>query len=194
MINDRTGNWEYQGSNTFTAIEYYLLCTLSFSTVMPAVFETAELVRSFAWMERFASRARLKRSPFVAPAIFLSGFAMLGLTLAWPKYFYPLVWVSLLLILEPLNRWLGRRHLLESLQQGDWRPVLSLSFGALICGFFWEMWNYYSWPKWVYHTPGAQFLHIFEMPLLGYGGYIPFALELFALKNFLWPRAPELRI
>jgi hypothetical protein len=98
------------------------------------------------------------------------------------------------LILEPLDRWLGRQNFLEYLQHGDWRPVISLSLGALICGFFLELWNYYSWPKWVYHTPGAQFLHVFEMPLLGYGGYIPFALELYALKNFLWPRGPRLQL
>src|SRR6266581_4533120 len=83
-------------------------------------------------------------------------------------------WVGLLLILEPLNSWLGREHFMEYLERGDWRWIVSLSVGALICGFFWEMWNYYSWPKWIYHTPGAQFLEVFEMPLLGYGGYVPF--------------------
>ncbi len=50
------------------------------------------------------------------------------------------------------------------------------------------------YPKWIYHTPGAQFLHVFEMPLLGYGGYVPFALELCALKNLLWPCSPRLRL
>jgi len=80
------------------------------------------------------------------------------------------------------------------LREGNWRPIVSLSFGALICGFFWEMWNYYSWPKWIYHTPGTEFLHVFEMPLLGYAGYIPFALELYALRNFLCPRAARLRL
>jgi hypothetical protein len=119
---------------------------------------------------------------------------MLASTLLWPKFFYPLVWISLALILEPVNRMLGRRHLLEWLQRGDWRPVISLSLGALICGFFWEMWNEWSWPQWIYHTPGAGFLHVFKMPLPGYGGYIPFALELFALKNFLWPFGPKLEI
>ena len=38
FINDRTGNWEYLGAGAFTPLEYYALCTLSFSTVMPAVF------------------------------------------------------------------------------------------------------------------------------------------------------------
>ncbi len=194
IINRRTGNWEYLGSAAFTEFEYYLLCTISFSTVMPAVFETADLVRSFHWVERFAAGPRVRPAPALNLGLLLAGVAMLLLTLAWPRYFYPFVWTSLVLILEPLNRWLGRRHFLQDLQQGDWRPVMALSLGALMCGFFWEMWNFYSYPKWIYHTPGAQFLHGFEMPLLGYGGYIPFALELCALKNFLWPHSPRLQI
>ena len=194
LINSRTANWEYVGSTSFTQIEYYLLCTLSFSTVMPAVFETAELIRTFGWIDRFGAGPRLRPRASLTLALFVSGLAMLGLTLLWPKYCYPFVWTSLALILESANRCLGRRNLLQALQFGDWRPVVSLSLGALVCGFFWEMWNYYSYPKWIYHTPGAQFLHIFEMPLLGYAGYIPFALELYGLKNFLWRRSPELRI
>jgi len=34
--------------------------------------------------------------------------------------------------------------------------------------------------------PFVDFLRIFEMPLLGYGGYIPFSLELFALYNLIF--------
>jgi hypothetical protein len=193
-INRRTANWEYLGSNAFTDLEYYLFCTISFSTVMPAVFGTAELARSLRWMNGLSAGPRLRPTPAVNCAMFLSGAAMLALTLVWPKVCYPFVWTSLLFMLEPLNCWLGRRHFLEDLQRGDWRLVTSLALGALICGFFWEMWNYYSYPKWIYHTPGAQFLHIFEMPLLGYGGYVPFALELCALKNLLWPRSLERQV
>src|SRR5881628_2271849 len=60
VINSRTANWEYLGSNTFTDFEYYLLCTTSFSTVMPAVFETAELTRTFGWVQRLPSSGRLE--------------------------------------------------------------------------------------------------------------------------------------
>ena len=56
------------------------------------------------------------------------------------------------------------------------------------------MWNFYSFPKWIYHTPGAEFFYIFEMPLLGYLGYLPFAWELFSLRNLVWPSAPRLRL
>jgi len=194
LINSRTANWEYQGSAIFTQFEYYLLCSISFSTVMPAIFETAELVRAFQWVESRISGPRVPHKPGIFYGLFIAGITMLALAILWPKYCYPFVWSSLALILEPVNYWLGRPHLLQRLQYGDWRTVLSLSLGALLCGFFWEMWNYYSYPKWIYHTPGAQFLYIFEMPLLGYGGYIPFALELYGLRNLLWRNSPSLNI
>jgi hypothetical protein len=113
---------------------------------------------------------------------------MLAVVLAWPKYGYPWVWTSIFLILEPINVWLGRPSLFRWLEKGDWRPVVSLALGALICGFFWEMWNYYSYPKWTYKTPNADFLYLFEMPALGYLGYLPFSWELFALRHLVWPK------
>ncbi|HEV2210434.1 MAG TPA: hypothetical protein VG167_16795 [Verrucomicrobiae bacterium] len=194
LFNQRTANWEYLGANAFTPLQYFLLCTVCFSTVMPAVFETAELVRSFEWVQRLRSGPRLVSTPRLQLGLFTAGGVMVAATLLWPRYCYPFVWSSLVLLLEPINAALGRPHLLIPLGRGDWRPVLSLSLGALICGFFWEMWNFYSYPKWIYHTPGAQFLHLFEMPLLGYGGYIPFALELYEVKNLLWPRSPRLQL
>lgn len=193
-FNERTHNWQYLGSDQFTAFQYYALCTLCFSTVMPAVFETAELIRTCRWIERLSTARRIPSTHRFRVSLLAVGLLMLALTLAWPRFFYPCVWTSVVLILEPVNHWLGRRTLLERLQEGDWRPLIALSLGALLCGFFWEMWNYWSFPKWTYHTPGVEFLHLFEMPLLGYGGYIPFALELYALKNFLWPRGPRLRL
>jgi hypothetical protein len=39
------------------------------------------------------------------------------------------------------------------------------------------MWNFYSLAKWVYHVPFVQRFHVFEMPILGYAGYLPFGLE-----------------
>lgn len=193
-INRRTGNWEYLGAEQFGNIEYFLLSTLSFSTVMPAVFETAEWVRTFPWTERFRASGPPRFTPENWKYILAGGLFSLALVLVWPVVFYPLVWLSVFFIIEPLNYRLGRPHLLECLAIGDWRPVVSLSLGALICGFFWEMWNYYSYPKWIYHTPGVEYLHVFEMPILGYLGYIPFAWELHALRSFLWPAAQRLRI
>ena len=192
LINLRIANWEYLGRDLFAPVRFHLLSTISFSTVIPAVFETAALVSSFGWTEHFGSGLRIPATRTVFAALFLIGQAMLAAMLAWPKIFYPFTWIALILIFEPINYWMGRPYFLKELREGDWRTVISLSLGALVCGLFWEMWNYYSFPKWIYHIPGLAFFHIFEMPLLGYGGYVPFALELYALKNFLWPSGPRL--
>jgi hypothetical protein len=192
LINLRTGNWEYTGRDLFSPLEFNLLSTVSFSTVIPAVFETAALMRSFSWMERFAAGPRVPVTRPVFVGLLVIGLAMLALMLLLPAIFYPFAWTSLLFIFEPINYWTDRSYFLRGLREGDWRTVMSLALGALVCGFFWEMWNYYAFPKWTYRIPGLAFCHIFEMPLLGYGGYVPFALELYALKNFICPSRPRL--
>jgi hypothetical protein len=184
-LNLRVANWTYDGGQYFTAWRYFLLATFSFSTVMPAIFGTAELVGTASWMARFRSGPRLRSTGKTPALVFASGWLMLASLLLWPKYFFPFTWLSLYFILAPINLWLGHGSLGESLNRGDWRPVLALWVAGLICGFFWEMWNYYSYPKWVYHIPYVDFLHVFEMPILGYGGYLPFSLELYALYHLV---------
>jgi undecaprenyl diphosphate synthase len=38
------------------------------------------------------------------------------------------------------------------------------------------MWNQFSFAKWLYHLPYVGMLHVFEMPLLGFAGYLPFGI------------------
>ena len=115
----------------------------------------------------------------------MAGWVLLGLMLAWPQIFFPFTWLSIYFILEPINVWLGNRNLSQWTQKGDWRPILALWAGVLVTGFTWEFWNFWSYPKWIYTIPYLDYLHFFEMPLLGYGGYMPFALELFALYHLI---------
>ncbi len=78
---------------------------------------------------------------------------MLALMWVWPRIFFPFIWISLYFILEPINIWLGNRSLAHWTQKGDWRPVIVLWLGVLLTAFFWEMWNYHAYPKWIYHVP-----------------------------------------
>ena len=181
-LNERVQNWRYEGREYFTALQFFISSTFSFSTVTPAVFGTAELVSTFLGRVR---------GPVVRPtratlaAFFIAGLIMLALLLVWPLYFFPFMWLSMFFILEPINAALGFPSLSRWTQAGDWRPVVALWLGTLTCGFFWEMWNFFSFPQWIYTVPFVDFLHIFKMPLLGYGGYLPFGLEVYALYNLL---------
>jgi len=185
LLNLATQNWFYDGRQFFTDLEYALLATLSFSTVIPAVFGTAELVSSFKWIQKIKPCVKIQSTRKILITQFILGWLMLTLMIILPKYFFLFMWMSVFFILEPVNAWIKNRTLYESISNGDWRPVFSLWIGCLICGFFWEMWNYFSYPKWVYNVPFVDFFHIFEMPLIGYLGYLPFSLELFALYHFI---------
>ncbi|MBA4421595.1 MAG: hypothetical protein C0390_00685 [Syntrophus sp. (in: bacteria)] len=192
LINLRTQNWIYLGEEAFTTLEYAVLSTVSFSTVMPAVFGTAELAGTCGRLRRIHSGPAIAPTPALLRGMFAAGCVMLLLLLLWPDLFFPLVWIAVYCLIEPLNVKMENRSLFGDLARGDWTPVISLGAGCLICGFFWEMWNFLSYPKWVYRIPYAAWFHVFEMPLPGYLGYLPFSLELFALYHLVTgPLLPE---
>ena len=179
------GNWRYLLPYPYHPLVYALLASLSFSTVMPAIFETASLVRTF---RPFAGPIR---GPRLAPGrsglvlVAIAGAAMFAASLLWPRFAFPLVWIGLVLLVDPINRLLGWRSLAGEVAGGRWDTVLVLWAAGLVCGFFWEFWNVLAMPKWVYQVPFVGEPKLFEMPSLGYGGYLPFALEVFAAYNLL---------
>jgi hypothetical protein len=96
-----------------------------------------------------------------------------------------LLWVSPILIILSLQALAGRTTVLAPLRRGDWRPLVVPAWAALICGFFWELWNYHSLARWTYTVPFVQRFHLFEMPLVGYGGYLPFGIECLVAGSML---------
>jgi hypothetical protein len=185
LFNLRTQNWIYDGKQFFSQLEYAVYATLSFSTVVPAVFGTAEFVSTLKWINNLKFDRKIFPTNIFIIIHFITGLIMLALVMIYPTIFFVLVWFSVFFILEPVNLWLKHNSIYNYLKNGNWKPVFSLWIGSLICGFFWEMWNYFSYPKWIYDIHFANFFHIFEMPLLGYLGYVPFSLEILTLYYFI---------
>jgi hypothetical protein len=186
-LNRFVENWRYvevgpDGALTNIAVgpwEYALRGTLAFSTVLAAVLSTRELLSSMPFIDRFRSFGRLRpaRPRVLAAAILLVSAAGLAAIGAFPNYLFPLLWVAPMLLLAAVQTLWGERHVFSDAAGGDWRPVVSAALAALVCGFFWEMWNVYSSPKWIYDVPFVHRFEVFEMPLLGYAGYLPFGVE-----------------
>ena len=178
--NDRLDNWIYILPRDYSWAGYHAEASLAFSTVVPAIFVTAELVRAtvirgpIRWLRFAPTREMLG-------VISILGGVLFAASMVWPGQLFPFVWISLFLFVDPMVRLLGGRAISRPLAHGRWDSILVLCIATLICGFFWEFWNFWSMPKWTYQITYADWLRLFEMPLLGYGGYLPFGLEVFSL-------------
>ena len=189
-LNRFVQNWYYIGAQEFTPLKYFLNATLPFSTVLPAVFGTTELLASYllinAWLEQFRPILSTNMK-IVGWGIFLLSSAGLTGIGIWPSYLFPLVWVAPLLLITSLQAVAGEETIFSVMGRGDWESLWVPALAAVVCGFFWEMWNYKSLPHWEYAVPFVHRFQIFEMPFLGYAGYLPFGLECMAVTQLFLP-------
>jgi len=177
-LNRFVANWHYHGIEGFSSLGYVLHATLCFSTVLPAVASTADFLAGFSpcW-QALAGRRPIgfsRRAGVAILAVAALGLFLVGIL---PTYSFPLVWLAPGAVIVGLQCATGRRTALHCLKTGDYRPVVIWPAAALLCGFFWEMWNMGSLAHWEYAIPFVDRFHLFYMPILGYAGYLPFGIE-----------------
>ena len=179
-LNRFVQNWYYVGVDDFSAFAYVLHATLCFSTVLPAVLSTVELLTTFFTsvdhylpdtVSGFSPGVWAGRFILVAMAVILAALPMA------PDQLFPFVWIAPLFIMAGVQGAFGRPSFFSLLLRRDVRLVLLPALAGLICGFFWEMWNWKSLTHWQYSIPYVDRYHVFAMPILGYLGYLPFGLE-----------------
>jgi len=161
---------------------------IAFSTIMPALFLTCEFLQSY---EVFTS-ARMPRFHWSHGALVASVAAGLACTLAPPflpenarGYLWAFVWVGWFFLLEPFNYWRGLPSIYRDWEHGDLSRTFQLFTAGALCGLLWEFWNKWAYTKWIYIFPLGQSVRYFEMPLVGFLGFLPFALEYFVMFHFI---------
>ncbi len=184
FINIIVKNWSYEGLGGLGALSN-LMGSISFSTVLPAFFETVELIKSIHLFDN----KKLKKSHKISKS-FLHTMIGLGIIcfiapVFFPKFAFPLVWLSFFFILDPINYIHNQPSIIKHLKDRNLTIPLSLLAAGIMMGFLWEFWNYWAIPKWTYDIPFIGFFKIFEMPILGYLGYFPFSFELYAMYWFI---------
>ncbi|MBN2704538.1 MAG: hypothetical protein JXR23_10035 [Pontiellaceae bacterium] len=187
-LNRFVQNWYYVGCDHFSPLQYFVMATLPFSTVLPAVLSTEEWLKSHphccAGLEQMLPLRSTKLTALIALLTSIIGLFGIGL---FPSQLFPLLWVAPLLLISALHSLTGHQPFFPELEQGDWRRVFRLCLAALLCGFFWEMWNSLSLAKWIYTVPYVHRFQLFEMPILGYAGYLPFGLECAVIAALIKP-------
>lgn len=161
----------------------------AFATISPGIFQTAEFVAVLRGRSgsrpSASSNDALIRLSVVDCLVIASGAAMLALPLIWPSpYLAAPVFLGFVFLLDPLNARAGDESLFRDIRCGSYDRLINLLAGGFICGGLWEFWNYWAQAKWIYTVPIVGDIKIFEMPVLGYFGFPPFAIECFAMYVF----------
>lgn len=190
-LNGYVRNWHYAGLPPTTETGYFWQASLAFSLVLPAVMSTRDWLASFPRLDYGLAHFRpLRVRGARAWAWFWLLTAALSLALlgAWPQFLYMMVWVAPPVLMAAVQALSGRQTLFHPLRRGDWRALMLPALGALQCGLFWELWNYGSLAHWEYTVPFIGGVSLFQMPLLGYAGYLPFGMACAIFADFVVPR------
>ncbi len=186
LFNFRLRNWFYV--NVPMEFVYGAIFTFfAYATVVPALFETYDLLRAYGVADRVRMRPWRIRPSGLALSVTV-GLVMLITPLLWPRYAFPLVWGFVVFLVDPLCYRADpsqANSLLGQCERGDPRPFIRLLLAGLICGGLWEFWNFWAFTKWIYTVPFFEDLKWFEMPPSGFLGFPPFALECYVLINLL---------
>jgi hypothetical protein len=156
----------------------------SFATIFPALFLTAAVLRARVFAGARVALWRFPRGLLRAATVIGAVLTVLPLVIVDARL-VPLVWTGFVLLLEPTNYRRGRPSWLGALAAGDASLVLALLTSGLVCGVLWEFWNYWALTRWTYSVPYVGGVKLFEMPVVGYLGFPPFALECYAMYHWL---------
>ena len=174
FLNRFVQNWWYPDRMDFGPVHYLVYSSLCFSTVLPAIFEIRDWLESFPALRGRWSRGPRLRLPGAAGIFATLGLLLLPLIPLFPDSLFFATWIAPLALLAGALGLARVKSPFDPMKDGDWSAAMLLALAALICGFFWELWNFGSSPRWVYSVPYVNRFHLFAMPAVGYAGYLPF--------------------
>ena len=183
LFNLRLQNWSYHNLPAELPLRWLGYC-IAFATVIPALQELATLIQStLKGKAIFFFHLEVTRG--LLNGFMLLGFLLLALSLLSPSLFFPLVWLGFIFLLEPVNYRLKIDSLLADIESKYGNRILSWLLAGLAAGLFWESLNHWAGSHWEYTIPYLNFCKILQMPVFGFGGFLPFALEVFAIYSLL---------
>ena len=187
-------NWFYPAGNLISNEQFLIYSILGSSALLTIVFEWYMLLKTnkkFALRYTNGPKVNISNTAWLLILVFsLAAFFAIPF---FPNQLFFLIWIvpmtALLSILSLRGKWTP----IKPIENGNWSYIALICLSYLIQGILYEGWNYfggyhlangelitYNPGYWVYSIPYVDKFHVFEMPLLGLFGYLPFGLYCWA--------------
>jgi len=181
--------WYYPNGDNVPVAEFYTYAIFASSALMPLSFEWYSYFNTFpSFVRMYQNGPRIKFNRAMQYIILAGSCIVLFLMPFYPTWLCAAIWLAPLLILTVILDIIGVWTPFTPIRHGNWTPVLFLALTYLLEGFLLEGQNYLSarhhgleavtaYPGyWMYNVPFVNGYHVFEMPVMGFYGYLPFGI------------------
>jgi hypothetical protein len=182
-FNLRLANWHYINLPPELWMRW-IGYAIAYGTVLPGLCETMHLLQVLGPFNAVSWRKLYVSLLFLGTSLTIGGSFLLAVFF-FPHYCFPLVWIGFALLIEPVLYLRSNDSLLHDFEKGEAARILALLAAGMACGLLWELWNFWAQAKWIYTVPFFERGKLFEMPLLGFLGFPPFAVSAYALYRIL---------
>ena len=185
IYNHFTHGWFYSNLPQSKLITF-TMGTISFATIIPAVFETFNLIRQFHFFDQLHLKLKIPTNKYLLESFIILGLIFLAIPFVWTNpWGWAFIWTGFIFLLDPLLYiYHDEKSLIAQIKKRKFNIIFSIFLAGYVCGFFWEFWNHWAYTKWYYTVPILDNIRIFEIPVIGFLAYGPFALELYVIYNF----------
>lgn len=183
-------NWFYPFGNQIDR-ETFLLYAIVISTgLLPLSFVFYDLFNTIPVLKkRFNEGPKFILHEKIKTVLLILSVLSLFAAGLFPDALFFALWMSPAMVIGLVLDKVGIWTPLRSIGKGNWRPALIFSLTYLAAGLCLECENYFSAARvngapvfseqpafWQYNLPYVNRFHLFEMPILGFIGYMPFGL------------------
>lgn len=181
--------WYYPNGGMINDAEFCTYAIFASSALIPLGFELYSLFNSFPrFVSLYQNGIKICFGKKVQIMVLIASYAGLFFMSFMPNVLCPVIWLAPLFILTVMLDLLGIWTPFTPITKGNWSPVLLTALTYLVGGFLLEGQNYLSATHeggvlhshlpvyWVYNVPFINRFHVFEMPVMGFYGYLPFGI------------------
>jgi len=183
-------NWFYPFGNIIDREQFLLYAIVISTGLLPLSFVFYSLFNTFSVLKnRFTVGPKIILSETVKTVLLVVSLLSLFGSGLFPDELFFSLWLTPAMVIGLVLDKIGVWTPLRSIGWGNWRPTLVFALTYLAAGLCLECENYFSGSHegrevtftqapayWQYNLPYVNDFHLFEMPVLGFFGYIPFGI------------------